>query len=873
MSENSQYFKEITDVSNNESVRDDAEFLIVQTPNGGTGKELVRLNLADIAAALQDIIGSGGGTMPALSIKGNDTNDTRAAKNLTKADVLAMFAMHGADHESSGGGTVEEEVIKGKDRADAVFHLRVSSVDGATVYNNGYDTYVYKVGKIGDAVNDVVTRSNYHAALISYWSGIDLSATPQQLEAVFANAEYKGCEAVRSTSDCLYGQYVHYSRDGSVNANCEHNITMGNVPTGTEYILISNWVETSGSPGAGYHDPTDQTYLSIRVTITEVTVIPPSGEVAVPGIAGFVPPPPANGEDYVLHGDATWKPINAPSPDPGDDDPIDYSEAIASIENDINDISADVAAIRSEIAPNPRMAKAIYSKYKKIAQYQPSTDEVRSYSVQDLYSDNDITFVGDELWVGKTNNTVSPITRDVRRLKLIDHGQENGGVMWTQVGACIRTTGFDFWNVVDYCEETDSLIFSKYSGDAETGYWYFAVLENPRRLWNDLTIGYDGIAYASSPLDVLGESIVFDLGENDYKPVAVWGDPNLGSSDIVYILTQYKDSGETFNKLTKVQLARVPSTGKLFCDSNGKGRYQVLEQVILPHIYPDGEGRPIDVQGMDCYNDTLYIGLDTNHALGLMYKGYRLALVSLTDYSVRCVDKKYYYPYMVDANGDLLLATDLDGRPTISGADDLEPYGSRLQGCIQGVHVNSDDIWVFINHTGKLDVYLMQYARGDFDGGSIVTPISNKVRLSSDFTNLQAPSTLLPGNSLSQVAAFVNQLAQRIANIITAPNQVEVSTSGVVTQELAPNTVYVFTGELTSLTLTLGTPISGIANLYQAFFFNGSTAVNLMLPSGVSIGDFAPEADKLSEINIQYIGPLGQTGTQRAEYILRGDNR
>lgn len=61
MSENSQYFKEITDVSNNESVSADAEFLIVQTPNGGNGKKLVRLSLADIATALQGIIGSGGG--------------------------------------------------------------------------------------------------------------------------------------------------------------------------------------------------------------------------------------------------------------------------------------------------------------------------------------------------------------------------------------------------------------------------------------------------------------------------------------------------------------------------------------------------------------------------------------------------------------------------------------------------------------------------------------------------------------------------------------------------------------------------------------------------------------------------------------------
>lgn len=122
---------------------------------------------------------------------------------------------------------------------------------------------------------------------------------------------------------------------------------------------------------------------------------------------------------------------------------------------------------------------------------------------------------------------------------------------------------------------------------------------------------------------------------------------------------------------------------------------------------------------------------------------------------------------------------------------------------------------------------------------------------------------------LAKLGNWYTVIAAKADNV----EQIYIDTDGAVTQELRPNTVYVFRGELTSLTLTFGTPISGIANLYQAFFFNGSTAVNLMLPSGVSIGDFAPEADKLSEINIQYIGPLDQTGTQRAEYILRGDNR
>lgn len=55
------------------------------------------------------------------------------------------------------------------------------------------------------------------------------------------------------------------------------------------------------------------------------------------------------------------------------------------------------------------------------------------------------------------------------------------------------------------------------------------------------------------------------------------------------------------------------------------------------------------------------------------------------------------------------------------------------------------------------------------------------------------------------------------------------------TQTLAPNTFYKFTGQVTSLTLTLGTPIDGIANIYAFSFVAGAANPTISLPASVTI--------------------------------------
>ena len=72
-------------------------------------------------------------------------------------------------------------------------------------------------------------------------------------------------------------------------------------------------------------------------------------------------------------------------------------------------------------------------------------------------------------------------------------------------------------------------------------------------------------------------------------------------------------------------------------------------------------------------------------------------------------------------------------------------------------------------------------------------------------------------------------------------------------QELAPNVLYIFSTRTSTLTLTLGTQIVGIANEYHFFIVCGSTAPTVNFPSGISWnGGSAPTiaADKTYEVSI-----------------------
>lgn len=81
-------------------------------------------------------------------------------------------------------------------------------------------------------------------------------------------------------------------------------------------------------------------------------------------------------------------------------------------------------------------------------------------------------------------------------------------------------------------------------------------------------------------------------------------------------------------------------------------------------------------------------------------------------------------------------------------------------------------------------------------------------------------------------AAIYTALSGKQGNVLV----VEVS-GATPTQELSPNTFYKFTGDVTSLTVTLASGSSGNANIYAFSFTAGADAPTISLPQGVEIAD------------------------------------
>ena len=207
------------------------------------------------------------------------------------------------------------------------------------------------------------------------------------------------------------------------------------------------------------------------------------------------------------------------------------------------------------------------------------------------FNQNDFTFVKDELWLAKFNTTDFSNGTGIFRYKW-------DGEQFVHIGTI--NCDFGHWNVVDYCEANDCLIFGNGANDFETEGNYFVVVPHPLELGNTALIADVGIKYN------------VDIG---YKVQALWGDSNLGENNIAVLLSN------DLKTIVKVLLKR---------DSSGNFNGEFIELERKENLPAFG------IQGADIWNNTLYVGGAESSGM------YTINKVSLSDYSSVKNSVKYY---------------------------------------------------------------------------------------------------------------------------------------------------------------------------------------------------------------------------------------
>lgn len=156
--------------------------------------------------------------------------------------------------------------------------------------------------------------------------------------------------------------------------------------------------------------------------------------------------------------------------------------------------------------------------------------------------------------------------------------------------------------------------------------------------------------------------------------------------------------------------------------------------------------------------------------------------------------------------------------------------------------------WGFTKNAGTITGITMNSASkgtsGVVDLGTVITDISGKQDAIDSSHKLSAD--LVEDGTTNKVLSAAEKT--KIDNTMN----LSVVSGTAVTQELTPNVFYSF-GGVTSLTVTLGSPVANIPNEYAFEFDSGSTATTLSIPASVvGIDATAIAASKHYEISIKY---------------------
>ena len=97
-----------------------------------------------------------------------------------------------------------------------------------------------------------------------------------------------------------------------------------------------------------------------------------------------------------------------------------------------------------------------------------------------------------------------------------------------------------------------------------------------------------------------------------------------------------------------------------------------------------------------------------------------------------------------------------------------------------------------------------------------------------------------------------------LANSLDNGKTETVVADGDVTQELLPDVFYVFSGELTSLTLTFATEVAGRENEYKGRFSVGGVIPTVAFPDGIRwVGEEFPELEENRTYQFSIVNGIG----------------